>query len=291
LIEGLITKGIGGFYDVKTANGIIVCKGRGLFRKDQNLLIVGDEVGIEETDNGMGIIREIRPRKNEFARPPVANVDQLVIVMSLAKPEPNYLILDRFLVMAERKQVDIVIGFNKVDLASDQEIRFASDVYKDVYPTVFLCGKSGEGIQELELLMIDKRTAFAGPSGVGKSTLLNRIHESLKLDTGTVSRKTSRGKHTTRHVELFDMVFNGMIFDTPGFTSFDILDASEEELHYFFPEFSPYIGLCRFNSCRHINEPDCAVKAAAADGKIHTSRMNSYLTLYNEIQDKDKRRY
>jgi len=289
LISGLITKGIGGFYDVRTPDGIVICKGRGLFRKDNFILSVGDEVMIEVEKDGTGTIREIIPRKNAFIRPPVANLDQIVIVISLARPAPNFTILDRLLVMAEKSQIDIVIGFNKIDLASSEDMSKAAEIYGNIYPTVFFCGKSGEGIESLEEHLKNRRTAFAGPSGVGKSTLLNRLHGQIRMETGNISEKTSRGKHTTRHVELFEMPFGGMVFDTPGFTSFDVLDAEEDELQYCFPEFAPYIGKCRFNSCRHINEPGCAVKDAVSQGIVHSSRYHSYVSFYQEINL--KRRY
>lgn len=288
MIKGTIIKGIGGFYEVKTQQGIYACKGRGLFRKDQNILFVGDEVLIEENETDIGVINEILPRKNLFIRPPVANVDQMVIIMALAKPEPNYVILDKFLVMAEKNQVDSVIGFNKMDLAPPEAADYAANIYSSLYPTVFLNGKTGEGLEGLKQLLIGKKNAFAGPSGVGKSTLMNKIQEDLALETGKISRKTSRGKHTTRHVELFVMDFGGMIFDTPGFTSFDVLEAEEEELQLMYPEFSGYFGKCRFNSCRHMNEPDCAVKAAVSAGLIHPSRYQSYVNQYIEIQEKKR---
>ncbi len=289
MIKGLITKGIGGFYDVAASGETYVCKGRGLFRKDNNILFVGDEVLFEEAADGIGSIREILPRKNCFIRPPVANLDQIIIIMALAKPEPNFLILDRLLVMAEKHQIDIAIGFNKKDLAKEGAMENASSIYSNVYPTAFFCGISGEGVDRLEQLLTGKKTAFAGPSGVGKSTLLNRLHGQASMETGVLSQKTSRGKHTTRHVELFEMPFGGFIFDTPGFTSFDILDAEEDELQHLFPEISPLIGKCRFSSCRHINEPDCAVKAAVGEGRIHPSRYHSYESFYQEITA--KRRY
>ncbi len=288
MIKGTITKGIGGFYEVKTKQGVYSCKGRGLFRKDQNILFVGDEVLIEENETGLGVINEILPRKNLFIRPPVANIEQMIVIMSLAKPEPNYVILDKFLVMAEKNQVNCVIGFNKIDLASPEMRTYAESIYANIYPTVFLNAKTGEGLVELKKLLIDKKNVFAGPSGVGKSTLMNKIQENLALETGKISLKTSRGKHTTRHVELYDMDFGGMIFDTPGFTSFEVLTVSEEELQLMYPEFAKYFGRCRFKSCRHINEPDCAIKDAAADGRIHASRYQSYMNQYTEIQEKKR---
>lgn len=288
MIKGTITRGIGGFYEVKTQQGVYTCKGRGLFRKDQNILFVGDEVLIEENETGLGVINEILPRKNLFIRPPVANIEQMIIIMSLAKPEPNYVILDKFLVMAEKNQVNSVIGFNKIDLASPEMRNYAESIYANLYPTVFLNAKTGEGLEELKTLLFDKKNVFAGPSGVGKSTLMNKIQENLALETGKISVKTSRGKHTTRHVELYDMDFGGMIFDTPGFTSFEVLTVSEEELQLMYPEFAKYFGSCRFKSCRHINEPDCAIKDAVTDGRIHASRYQSYMNQYIEIQEKKR---
>ncbi len=288
MIRGTIIKGVGGFYEVKTRQGIFTCKGRGLFRKDQTILFVGDEVIIEEHESDICIITEIMPRKNIFMRPPVANVEQMVIIMALAKPEPNYVILDKFLVMAEKNQVECIIGFNKIDLANKDVADYAASIYANLYPTVFLCGKTGEGIEGLKKLLLGKKNVFAGPSGVGKSTLMNKIQENLALETGMISSKTSRGKHTTRHVELFAMEFGSMIFDTPGFTSFDVLEASEDELQLMYPEFAAYLGQCRFNSCRHLNEPDCAVKKAMGMGQIHPSRYQSYVNQYAEIQEKKR---
>jgi ribosome biogenesis GTPase len=288
LTSGTIIKGVGGFYEVKTEKGIYACKGRGLFRKDQNILYVGDEVMITENESGIGIITEILPRKNKFIRPPVANVEQMVIIMSLAKPEPNYVILDKFLVMSEKNQVNSIVGFNKIDLATPAVRDYAEEIYSSLYPTVFLSGKTGEGLEDLKRLLKDKKNAFAGPSGGGKSTLLNKIQASLELETGKISRKTSRGKHTTRHVELYAMDFGGMIFDTPGFTSFDVLEVELEELQLMYPEFAPYIGKCRFTSCRHINEPDCAIKSALTENHIHPSRYQSFQNQYAEIQEKKR---
>ncbi|MEG1583625.1 MAG: ribosome small subunit-dependent GTPase A, partial [Anaerovorax sp.] len=254
---------------------------------------VGDEVMIEITDekDDEGVINEILPRKNSFSRPPIANVDCFVIVISLADPEPNLTILDKFLVMAEKARTESIICINKIDLLSKKTKEAIAEIYKPLYPVVYMSGHTGEGIAELKTLLAGKKSALAGPSGVGKSTLLNRLQWGLDVETGVVSRKTKRGKHTTRHVEIFSMDFGGMIYDTPGFTSFEILDADEDELQFLYPEISKLVGGCKYDNCRHVNEPGCAVVDAFKIGVIHPSRYRSYVSQITEIQEREKTKW
>lgn len=287
-MKGIIVKGIAGFYYVKTEKKVYQCKARGIFKKEGITPYVGDEVRITLLDEDEGVVEEIFPRKNEFIRPPIANVDCFVIVVAATRPEPNPDIIDRFLVMAEENHTDIVICLNKVDLAENQDQLMVNEIYSGIYPVVCLCGKTGEGIDQLVALMGKKKCALAGPSGTGKSTILNRLQTRILVETGAVSEKTKRGKHTTRHVELFETDSGALVFDTPGFTSFDILEADEDELHFLYPELLPYIGNCKYDDCRHIQEPGCAVRTGVSEGKIHQGRYRSYVNQLKEIREKNR---
>lgn len=287
-MKGIIIKGIAGFYYVKTEGQIYQCKARGIFKKDGITPYVGDEVVIEKTDEGEAVVNEILPRKNSFIRPPIANVDCFVIVVAAARPDPNPDIIDKFLVMAEKSRTDIILCVNKIDLVTDEKRREIEDIYQDIYPLVSVCGKTGQGIYQLAELLKDRKSALAGPSGAGKSTLLNRLQSKYTVETGDISEKTKRGKHTTRHVEIFETDFGALLFDTPGFTSFDVLEAEEDELHYLYPEMSPLIGGCRYDNCRHLAEPDCRIREAVEKGMIHKSRYQSYVNQLKEIREKRK---
>lgn len=288
-MEGIITKGIGGFYYVTTSdNRTYQCKARGLFRKDGIVPYVGDRVKIDPIDDLEGYITEILPRRNVFIRPPVANVDCFVITAAIRKPELNLYIVDKFLVMSEYQQTDIIICLNKTDLAREGEIERFQEIYSPIYPLVKACGKTGEGVDELLDLMKGKKCAFAGPSGAGKSTLLNRMHADIEMETGQVSEKTERGKHTTRHVEIFKLSDGTMVFDTPGFTSFQILESEEDELAFLYPEMRTFIGQCKYHNCRHVKEPECKIREAALEGLIPYSRYDSYLKQLNEIREMRK---
>ncbi|MGI6211166.1 MAG: ribosome small subunit-dependent GTPase A [Anaerovoracaceae bacterium] len=290
-MNGLITKGVGGFYYVKTEQGTYQTRGRGIFRKTGMTLLVGDEVDFELLEDGDGVINRILDRRNSFERPPIANVEQFVVVAAFADPAPNFAVIDKFLIMTERKGIKALLCFNKSDLASEEAEDSVKDRYRDAAPVLTVCGRTGEGLDKLLAQMEGKRTCFAGPSGVGKSTITNRLVPYAKMETGGVSRKTSRGRHTTRHVELFELpgMEGSMVFDTPGFTSFDLKGIEPEELADCYPEFRPFRGSCRFDDCRHIREPDCAVRDAVEQGRINRDRYEGYTQFYQELMEKTRR--
>lgn len=287
-MRGLIIKGIGGFYYVKTPEAVYQAKGRGIFKKEGITLAVGDTVDIEVLPDGDAVINEIMPRKNQFIRPPIANVDCFVVVFAVKKPKPNFNIIDKFLIMAEKCEMEAVICVNKCDLAKEKELAEIREIYQGVYPVVFVSAETRQGMEQLKPYLKGKRVAFAGPSGVGKSTITNLLIPHANMETGNISQKTFRGKHTTRHVEIFKTEDGGLVFDTPGFTSFDILEAGEEDLAEYYPEFGAYRGGCRFDNCRHIKEPDCAVRNALEAGKISPTRYQSYLANMEEIRSRKK---
>ncbi len=289
-MRGIIIKGIGGFYYVKTADRAYQCRARGIFKKEGLIPCVGDEVRFQLTDilDNEGVVDEILPRKNVFIRPPIANIDCFVVVMSLKNPEPNLFILDKFLVMAEKAEAEIIIVLNKKDLVSENEIDRIKDIYQPIYQVLQMSASNGEGIDLLKEHLIGKKSAFAGPSGVGKSSLINRLQPGLHTEVGKISSKSKRGKHTTRHVEIFETDFGGMLFDTPGFTSFDMIESEEGELSSYYPDFTEFEKQCRYRDCLHISEPDCGVRLALEEGTIHESRYQSYVLQLEELQDKLK---
>lgn len=291
-LTGRIIKGIAGFYYVKTGDSIYQCKARGLFKKLGIVPTVGDIAKIEVLPDGDAWIVEIElPRKNIFVRPAIANVDCFVVIFAAVDPEPNLRVIDRFLVMAEKNHAEIILCINKIDLGSQDEIERIKDIYRDIYPVCGISAVTGAGLEELVRLMKGKACAFAGPSGAGKSTLLNTLNPHVSVETGDVSQKTGRGRHTTRHAEIFEMQYGGTVFDTPGFTSFDILDATEEELQHLYPEFEPLIGKCKYDNCLHLREPSCAVREAVAEGKIQKERYISYAGQLLEIQENERNKY
>lgn len=289
-MKGTIVKGIAGFYYVKHEDNVYQCKARGVFKNDGIKPMVGDFATFEEGEGAEddGWITEIHERKNSFIRPPIANVDCFVIVMAAAHPKPNLAVMDKFLVMAEKNNTDIILCVNKTDLAKGKTLKELKEIYGKVYPMVFVSAGTGEGLDELRTLLKGKHVALAGPSGVGKSTILNCLIPGAEAETGSISHKSKRGKHTTRHSELFDLGEGIMLFDTPGFTSFDILEADEEELQHLYPEIAPFAGQCRYDNCRHIKEPECAVRAAVESGEISKQRYDSYKIQLEEIQKKDR---
>ena len=291
-MQGKIVKGIAGFYYVHVVeSGVYECKAKGIFRKDGVKPLVGDDVEIEithEKDMEGNIIR-ILPRKNELIRPAVANIDQALVVFAVTKPRPHFNLLDRFLVMMESRHIPAVLCFNKTDIARDKEIAGLKDIYSACgYPTVFTSAKEEDNIGELKKVLRGKTTAIAGPSGVGKSSLINLLQSEVKMETGNISAKIGRGKHTTRHSELIVLGEDSYIMDTPGFSSLYVSDLEKEELKYCFPEFAPFEGQCRFSGCGHIHEPGCAVKNAVEVGKIHRMRYENYVVIYGELQERKR---
>lgn len=288
-MEGLIVKGIGGFYFVETEDGEVRAKGRGIFKKNHNLLMVGDRVNVEIAENPEddSWITEIFPRKNKFKRPPISNVDALVTVFSVADPKPNFSVIDKLLIAVEKKDVNPIICINKSDLADEETLISYLRIYENIYPTFITNAKTGEGIDALMNEIAGKMCAFAGPSGVGKSTIINTIFPDADMETGSISEKTLRGRHTTRHVEIFHWDL-GYIYDTPGFTSLDIEDVSSSELASYYPEIEAFIGKCKFDNCMHINEPGCEVIEALHRGDISESRYATYKQFMKEIKERDK---
>ena len=292
-MQGKIIKGIAGFYYVNVVeSGVYECKAKGVFRKEKIKPLVGDNVRIEilDEENKTGNIVEIFPRKNELIRPAVANIDQALVVFAVTKPTPHFNLLDRFLVMMERKEIPVILCFNKKDIATSPEIAELEAIYEKCgYPIVFTSALEQENIEEIRRLLLKKTTAIAGPSGVGKSSLINLLQNQVQMETGTISRKIERGKHTTRHSELIAVDADSYIMDTPGFSSLYVNDFEKEELKYYFREFASYEGQCRFQGCDHVHEPGCAVKEALEEGKIHPVRYKNYLEMYTEL--KEKKRY
>lgn len=288
-MRGIVVKGIAGFYYVKADGNVYQCKARGIFKKDGIKVAVGDIVNIELNEGSDALITEIDPRKNSFIRPPIVNVDCMAVVFAAAEPDPSFPVIDKFLVMAEKSNTEIIICVNKVDLADDDKLKKIRDIYDGLYPMVFVSGAMGTGIEELKKLLEGKKCALAGPSGVGKSTILNALEPEAAVETGQISGKTKRGKHTTRHVEIFETDFGAMIFDTPGFTSFDVLEAEEDELAHYYPEMQKFLGKCRYDNCRHIKEPECAVREAVKAGEISKSRYRSYEEQINEIRERSRK--
>ena len=294
MINGKIIKGIGGFYYVDTENGLYECRARGIFRKNKITPLVGDRVSISVIDeeNKKGVVEEIEERDTELVRPPIANVDKALIVFAIKNPSPNLSLLDRFIVLAEKENLEIVIVFTKVDLDTDGELLGElKDIYEvSGYKVISVSNKLKLNIDKIKEELKENTVVFAGPSGVGKSSLLNEVDKNFELKTGEVSDKIKRGKHTTRHAELLKLECGGMVADTPGFSSLTLDDIDESELKEYFIEFDKY-DECRFGSrCIHENEPSCAVKEAVENGDISKKRYESYIQLLNEIRS-GKRRY
>lgn len=292
-MQGKIIKGIGGFYYIHIPEkGIYECKAKGLFRKMGMKPLVGDNVEIEvlSEKEKTGNVVSILPRKNALIRPAVSNVDQAMVIFSVVKPEPNLHLINSFLVMMETMQVPCVLCFNKEDLASDEQTEKIKDSFKETgYPIYFISAKEETGIEEIKKLLAGKTTTVAGPSGVGKSSLINNLQKQVLMETGAISNKIERGRHTTRHSELIALEQGGYIMDTPGFSSLSVDFIQKEELQNYFPEFLNYEPECKFQGCAHIHEPECGVKKALAEGKISQERYDDYVMFYEQC--KDKRRY
>lgn len=283
-ICGIITKGIGGFYYVRSRLGTIECRARGVFRKSGIIPLVGDtaEISINPGSASEGVIEVIRPRKNRLVRPPVANVTQIAAVIAAANPRPNLYTLDKLILSAEKIGVKILVCINKTDLNADREY---FDIYTNAgFDVLMLSAETGVGTDILKKKLENEITVFAGNSGVGKSSLLNSVFEDEIFETGEVSRKAERGKHTTRHSELME-IGSGYIIDTPGFGSFEPADTEPAELCDMFREFAGYKDECRFLDCSHTAEKDCAIIRAVSEGKISRSRYESYAKLYGELKN------
>ena len=280
--EGRILRSLSGFYDVQTVEGLITCRARGILRKEANSPLTGDLVEIT-VEKGKGMVEKILPRKNHFIRPAVANVDALVVFAANVNPVTEPFLIDRVAAIAGDQNVPVYLCVNKCDL--DPAANLVRIYEHAGFPVICTSAETGEGVEALRALLEGKLTAFTGNSGVGKSSILNRLAPELKLETREVSEKLGRGRHTTRHVELYRLGENTYVADTPGFSSFDT-DQMElilkENLQYAFPDFGSFIGKCRFDDCSHRKEPDCAVRAAVEAGDIEASRYESYLKLYEK---------
>ena len=291
-MTGKIIKGIGGFYYVVCENGVTYeCKAKGVFRNRKIKPLVGDNVEIEilDAEKNLGNIEDILPRFNWLNRPAVANVDQTVIIFAVSAPAPNFNLLDRFLINMEQHEVPTIICFNKIDLEGFRQSEDICRSYtKSGYEVLFISAESGYGINTLEAVIKGKTTVFAGPSGVGKSSTLNSLFPDANVQTGGLSEKIQRGKHTTRHSELMFVDDDTYIMDTPGFSSLYTEGIEAEDLKLYFPEIAAYTGTCKFNMCNHISEPGCLVKEAVGDGRISKRRYDDYVMIYNELKEKRK---
>ena len=291
-MQGKIIKGIAGFYYVDSHEGVFQCKAKGIFRNKSIKPLVGDNVEFEITheEDMEGNVTEILERENELIRPAVANIDQAMIVFALKAPNPNLNLLDKFLVGMEYQNIETIICFNKTDIADKDFAEELASIYRNAgYKVLFTSATENEGVEEVKKALKGKSTVFAGPSGVGKSSMLNAIKEDAVMETGDISEKIGRGKHTTRHSEIFKTDDDTYVFDTPGFGSLFIPGMTKEKLEDCFPEFSLYTNECRFIGCAHINEPDCAVKAALEEGKISPSRYESYIAFYEELKEQENK--
>jgi ribosome biogenesis GTPase len=286
MVKGVIYKALSGFYYVKTDEGMIECRARGKFRAEKLSPLVGDDVLAEVTEPGKGTVTEILPRRNFFVRPSVANIDALVMVVSAAIPVTDPFLIDRISAIAELKGCESIICINKCDIEAGDELY---DIYSSAgFTAVKTSAVTGEGIDELGRALQGKRCAFTGNSGVGKSSLLNALHPGFDIMTADVSQKLGRGRHTTRHIELFELAGGAVVADTPGFSSFDTEEINlelKEKLPYLFREFRPYLGSCFYNDCAHVKEQGCAVLEALNNGSIKPSRHKSYVRLFEQLKD------
>ena len=295
-MTGRIIKGIAGFYYVEVDAGIYECKAKGIFRKDGQKPLVGDlcEFTVLDEETKKGHVEKLLDRKNSLIRPAVANVDQALVVFAATDPVPDRNLLDRFLIMMEYQDIPSVIVFNKVDLAelTEENTEFLRDLretYESAgYRVLIISAREDRGVDLVREALRGKVTTVAGPSGVGKSSLINKLQSDIEMETGEISRKIARGKNTTRHAQLIRIEEDTFICDTPGFSSMLLPEMEKESLDDCFPEFLPYIADCKFAECAHINEPSCAVKAALKEGKIAKSRYNNYVILYDELKSRKR---
>lgn len=281
-MQGIITKGIGGFYYIKTEDGLYECKARGKFRLDELTPMVGDKVEIKIDNNSKGTIEKIFERKNKLIRPAVANISQAIIVFAFKNPNINLDLLNKFLLKCEYNEIKAVVAFNKVDLVDNPDKEEVVDIVKSAgYEVIYLNAKEGIGIEKIKEKLKGNLNVLCGPSGAGKSTIINKLVGKDVMQTGQISEKLKRGKHTTRHSELIE-VENGFLVDTPGFSSLTIDDIEKEEVQFLFPEFIDYINRCKFTGCLHYKEPSCALKNALEQGKIHKKRYEFYIQIIEE---------
>lgn len=289
-MQGKIIKGIAGFYyiHIQQKETVYECKAKGIFRNQKIKPLVGDnvEIAVLDEENKIGNIERILPRKNVLIRPAVSNIDQALVIFAAAKPEPNLNLLDRFLITMEKQEVETVVCFNKTDVASMEMQNHLQKTYEKCgYKVLFTSVVFEQGMETIRDILNNKTTVVAGPSGVGKSSIINLINSEAHMETGSISKKIERGKHTTRHSQLFCIEKHTYIMDTPGFSSLYINQMEKEELKDYFVEFQPFEKYCRFNGCAHINEPDCGVKEALNKKKISKERYANYLLLYEELKE------
>lgn len=283
-MTGRVVKGIGGFYYVNDGSTTVMGKARGNLKRNKELIYVGDIVDYEIDANNECIVNKVVTRNNYLTRPPVSNLEMLVVVFAAANPDPNLPVVDKLIAACEAKSIDVAVCISKKDLVSEERLAELVSVYDGVYPVATVNGETGEGIAELKSIIAGKNVALAGPSGVGKSTITNHLLEGEgEVATGSISDKTQRGRHTTRHVEIFGLKDGTNVYDTPGFTSLDMPAMDAIDVQKLFPEMRARKG-CKYADCMHINEPECVVKDALADGEIAESRYNSYLMMVEEVK-------
>ena len=288
---GRIVKGVGGFYYVRLTDGnTVTCRARGRFRREGCTPLVGDYVEVQPQNSGDWAMQKILPRSNALVRPPVSNIDQLLIVVAASVPEPDWLLVDKLLLAAQLLHIAPLLALNKLDAGTpDMQRTFLSE-YGGAFPCQCISTVTGEGLEALSALLSGKTTCLAGQSAVGKSSLINALLPKLCLEVGGLSEKTDRGRHTTRHAELLPYR-GGMLVDTPGFSLLSLDTVSQEALNACYPEFGDAPALCRFAGCSHIAEPDCAVKQRLAEGKLSQERYRRYITIYQEIEQRRRETY
>lgn len=288
-MRGKIVKGIAGFYYVHSGERIYECKARGVFRKDNRKPLVGDDVEftVLDQEKSLGNVEELLPRHSELIRPAVANIDQALVIFAVTKPAPAFNLLDRFLIMMRQQDIPCIVCFNKADLSEEGE-KYRQIYGSCGYESILVSAKQGTGLENLRRLLAGKTTAVAGPSGVGKSSLVNCLQSQAVMETGQISDRIERGRHTTRHTELLAAGENTYILDTPGFSSLGLFDLEKEQLAGFYPEFAAYEKYCRFGGCAHIGEPVCGVRSAVEEGRISKVRYENYCLLYEELKGRKR---